>query len=90
MERIVRSSHKPCLVTPRAYQPLKRIFLAYDGGKSCQKAIAYLAKLPAIKDLELHIITVNTENTANADRRLKEAQSIIEQANLIAFLLLSF
>ena len=63
MERIVRSSHKPCLVTPRAYQPLKRIFLAYDGGKSCQKAIAYLAKLPdaemkkyiALKQIDLLI-----------------------------------
>ena len=38
MERIVRSSHKPCLVTPREYEPIQRVLLAYDGGKSYLKA----------------------------------------------------
>lgn len=73
MERIVRSSKKPCLVTPREFQPVNRVLLAYDGGKSCQKALNYLVKLPAFKDLELHIICVATKNEDKARKHLEEA-----------------
>ena len=42
IERIVRSSHKSCLVSPKEFRSIKRILLAYDGSKSCQKAVNYL------------------------------------------------
>lgn len=74
MERIVRSSHRPCLVTPRKFRPVNRVLLAYDGGKSCQKALQYLTQLPAFKNLELHIVTVDTGNTAKAHQRLNSAR----------------
>ena len=82
MERIVRSSHKPCLVTPRQFQPVNRVLLAYDGGKSCQRAIQYLTQSSAFDDLELHIITVNTGNTEKAQQRLESARKIIETTQL--------
>jgi nucleotide-binding universal stress UspA family protein len=31
VDRIVRSSHKPCLVTPRDFKPIDRILVTYDG-----------------------------------------------------------
>jgi nucleotide-binding universal stress UspA family protein len=58
MERVVRASHKPCLVTSRAFKPVERMLFAYDGGKSCQKALEFLATSSAFKDLELHLVTV--------------------------------
>ena len=79
MERIVRSSHKPCLVTPREFQPVQRILLAYDGGKSCQKAIAYLSTSPVFKELDLHIITVDTGNTDKANKHLNAAQKVMAE-----------
>ena len=82
MERIVRSSHKPCLVTPRQFQPVNRVLLAYDGGKSCQRAIQYLTQSAAFQDLELHIITVDTGNTEKAQQRLESARKIIETTQL--------
>lgn len=82
MERIVRSSHKPCLITPREFQPVNRVLLAYDGGKSCQRAIQYLTQSTAFKDLELHIITVDTGNTEKAQQRLESARKIIETTQL--------
>ena len=81
VERIVRSSHKPCLVTPREFQPINRILLAYDGSKSCQKAIQYLVKFAAIKDLELHIITVDQGNTEKARKHLESVREIMEKAD---------
>ena len=58
MERIVRSSHKPCLVTSREFHPIERILFAYDGGKSCQTALHFLLNTPVLKGLDLHIVTV--------------------------------
>lgn len=81
MERIVRSSHRPCLVTPRKFQPVNRVLVAYDGGKSCQKALQYLTQLPAFKNLELHIITVDTGDTVKAGQRLdsvRKSEAIAE------------
>lgn len=58
MERIVRSSRKPCLVTSRDFHPIERILFAYDGGKSCQAALQFLLNTPVLKGLELHLVTV--------------------------------
>ncbi|GAB4548127.1 MAG: universal stress protein [Pleurocapsa sp.] len=79
MERIVRSSHKPCLVTPREFKPINRILLAYDGGKSCQKAVDYLAHFPAFKDLELHIICVTNRNEESAVKNIMTAEAIVKE-----------
>ncbi len=80
MERVVRSSHKPCLVTPREFQPIERILLAYDGGKSCQKALKYLASVSAFQNLELHIITVTQKERTTAFDHLNQAVAIAEEA----------
>ena len=82
LERIVRSSHKPCLVTPQKFQPVERIMLAYDGGKSCQNAVRYLAREAFIKDLQLHIVTVDTGNQEKAIEHLESANNLLQQANL--------
>ena len=77
VERIVRSSHKPCLVTPGEFKPINRILLAYDGGKSCQKAVNYLSKTSAFSDLELHIICVATRDEETARKNLEVASEIV-------------
>lgn len=81
MERIVRSSHKPCLVTPRKFKPINKVLLAYDGGKSCQKALDYLIKLPMFSDLELHIITIANRDKKAAIQHLKTVEKITALAN---------
>lgn len=58
LERIVRASHKPCLVTSRQFKPIERLLVAYDGSQSGQKMIRFLVESPAFKGLELHILTV--------------------------------
>ena len=81
MERIVRASHKPCLVTPREYRPISKVLLAYDGGKSAAKALDYLTRYPFNEDLELHIITVATRDRLAA-QRLETAQKVAVAASL--------
>ncbi|MEO1005953.1 MAG: universal stress protein [Cyanobacteria bacterium J06638_38] len=80
LERIVRSSHKPCLVTPREFKPVQRVLFAYDGGKSCHKALDYLSESPLFPEVELHIITVDTGNTEKAQQHLTTAQETMVKA----------
>lgn len=78
LERIVRASHKPCLITTRDYQPIERLLLAYDGSKSCQKMLDFLLSSPAFKGLELHIVTVGkqaADETAQAHLQGAETQA---------------
>ncbi|XHX76473.1 MAG: universal stress protein [Stenomitos frigidus ULC029] len=58
LERIIRASHKPCLVTSRQVQPIERLLIAYDGSPSGQKILPFLLDSPAFQGLELHIVTV--------------------------------
>jgi len=58
MERVVRASRRPCLVTSRAFQPITRILIAYDGGSSCRRALEFVSESDAFRGLELHIVTV--------------------------------
>lgn len=81
VERIVRSSHKPCLVTSRQFQPIERLLLAYDDSPSCQKNLQFIADSSVFKGLELHIITVaksRAEQTAIA--RIEKARQLAQKA----------
>jgi len=81
MERVVRSSHQPCFVTSRSYQPIERVLLAYDGGKSCRKALEFLAANPAFHGLELHVVIVAArENEETALATLREAEAALVAA----------
>jgi len=78
VERVVRASQKPCLVTSRSFRPIKKMLLAYDGGKSCQKAAAYLASTDAFKDIELHIVIV-AEDSGQEEADLQHLHRAEEQ-----------
>ncbi|WP_204137799.1 universal stress protein [Halomicronema sp. CCY15110] len=74
VERIVRASHKPCLITTRDYQPIQRLLLAYDGSPSAHNMLTFLLASPAFKGLELHIVTVGKkEDDETAQAHLLEA-----------------
>ena len=82
-ERIIRASHKPCLITPLNYQPIERILLAYDDSKSCQKVLQFLVSSPAFKDLELHLLTVaKKEDDPKAIEYLNSGREKLEKAGL--------
>lgn len=80
MERVVRASKKPVLVTPRKFKPIERLVFAYDGGKSCHRAAEWLAQSNALSGLELRLVTVDEEQyEERASERLREAEEILKQ-----------
>lgn len=83
LERILRSSHKPCVVTPREYQPINRLLIAYDGSKSCQKILQFLLDYPIFQGLELHLLRVTKKaEDQNAIAQLEKAAEKVRKAGL--------
>ncbi len=81
VDRIVRSSSKPCLVTPLEFKPIERILVAYDGSLSGQKILQFLGNYACFQNLEIHLLTVaksNSDQTAVA--RLNEAKQWLQRA----------
>lgn len=62
LERVVRSATRPVLVASRAFKPIRRVLVAFDGGPSARKALDYVAAKPLFADLEYHVVTVGEEN----------------------------
>ncbi len=72
LERVVRATHKPVLVAARAFKPIERFLIAYDGGASAMKAIEHIADSPAFHGLTCHILSVGSD-TKGVRQQLDEA-----------------
>jgi nucleotide-binding universal stress UspA family protein len=56
LERVIRSCRHPVLVASRAFQPIERFLIAYDGSPSVLKAVAYVLSNPLLKGLHCHLL----------------------------------
>jgi nucleotide-binding universal stress UspA family protein len=74
LERILRSSRRPVLVAARAFRPIERVLLAFDGGPSAMKAVAHIAADPLLRGLPIRLLMVGTPS-AEAATRLAEAEA---------------
>lgn len=75
-ERIVRASRKPVFVANRAFRPIERILIAYDGGVSSMKAVDYVARDPLFSGLDVVVATVGAE-TDSTRRALDDAKATL-------------
>ncbi|MDF2141928.1 universal stress protein [Paenirhodobacter sp. CAU 1674] len=83
LERIVRAAHRPILVAARAFTPIKKVLIAYDGGTSAMKAVDYIARSPLFADLEISVVAVGTKNPAT-EKGLADAASLLRAAGIVA------
>lgn len=83
VDRIVRSSSKPCLVTPREFAPLERLLVAYDGSPTGQRLLTFLANTPSLKPLDIHLLmAAKAETDPNAAQALAEAVALLQRAGI--------
>jgi nucleotide-binding universal stress UspA family protein len=66
LERVARASARPVLVASRAFRPIGRVLIAYDGGPAALKAIDYAARQPVLKGLACHVVTVAPQGGSGA------------------------
>jgi nucleotide-binding universal stress UspA family protein len=56
LERVIRTSIRPVLVASRAFRPIERFLIAYDGGPSIRKALDFLLTSPLLSGLPCHLL----------------------------------
>jgi len=76
-ELVVRNSGKPVLVTPKTYQDIESMALAYDGSPPAHNALKLAVNLSEKAAWPLTIICI-TEDQAAADRLHKKIDTYIE------------
>jgi len=76
LERAVRSSHKPMLVAARAFRPVRRFLIAFDGGRSAMKAVDHVASSPVLAGLECRVLTAGAD-TEETRKRLDDAVAML-------------
>ncbi len=81
LERVLRGSKKPVLVVSRAFQPIKRCLIAFDGGSSINRGIEYLSQISLLDDIECCLLMVGTDTTRNR-QQLDAAAERLQQSGL--------
>lgn len=56
LERVIRTAMRPVLVAARAFHPIERFLIAYDGGPSVNKAIDFVLASPLLKGTACHLL----------------------------------
>lgn len=67
LERVVRTCRHPVLVAARLFQPIQRVLIAYDGGPSVNRAVAYVASQPLLQGAALHLLSVGADDARISD-----------------------
>ncbi|MAO00741.1 universal stress protein [uncultured Roseovarius sp.] len=83
LERIVRACHKPVFVAARAFRPIEKVLLAYDGGTSAMKAVDHIARSPLFAGLRVHVVTVGAA-TPEVKKGLEDARALLAAAGIVA------
>ena len=83
LERIVRTSHKPVFVASRAFNPIAKVLVAYDGGVSAMKALDHIARSALFQGLQIHVVTVGTASP-EVKSGLEDARALLKAAGIAA------
>ncbi|AHF91472.1 universal stress protein UspA-like protein [Opitutaceae bacterium TAV1] len=88
LERVIRTSRQPVLVASRAFRPIERILIAWDGSPSVQKAVDHAVSQPLLKGLRCRLLSVGESDVgratelANARDRLVAAGYEVEASHV--------
>ncbi len=81
LERVVRASSRPVLVAARAFKPINRFMIAFDGGTSGLKAVDHVARSPLFAGLDCRLLMVGTATPENR-KALDDARAMLEAGSL--------
>ncbi|WP_410217579.1 universal stress protein [Paracoccus sp. (in: a-proteobacteria)] len=83
LERIVRAARVPVLVASRAWRPITKILVAFDGGASAMKAVDHIAGNPVFRKMHIDVCMVGS-GPRDAQEQLDEALLRLRAAGLQA------
>lgn len=84
IERIVRSSSKPCLVTPQTFVPVERILLAYDDSPTGKRILNFLVgNARGLSGIDIHLLSVAKSDADDAPgKAIAKATEKLQQTGL--------
>ena len=78
LESVVRTMHRPVLVTAGDFRPPRNVMVAFDNGPSTRKGIEMVAGSPLFAGLPIHLVMVGAD-TNDAWEAIRVAQQQLEQ-----------
>ena len=79
VERVIRTLHRPILITQQQYQAPSRIMLAFDASATTRKGVEMLAASPLFRGLPCHVVLVGAD-TDDHRAQLEWARKTLETA----------
>lgn len=73
LESVIRTLHRPILVSPGQFRAPRSLMLAYDGSATCDKGVDLLAASPLFQGLPIHVVIVGADSDA-ARAQLQQAE----------------
>ncbi|TCS62459.1 universal stress protein [Varunaivibrio sulfuroxidans] len=67
LENVVRTQHRPTLITPAVFKTPRRVMLAFDRSSATRKGIETVAASPLLRGLPCHVVMVGDDNAANRE-----------------------
>jgi nucleotide-binding universal stress UspA family protein len=81
LERMVRATRRPMLITSRAFRPIERFVVAFDGGPSAVKAVEAIARSPLYAGLDALLLLAG-EPGERTRKALDAARERLQTAGL--------
>ncbi|MGY8811734.1 MAG: universal stress protein [Pseudomonadales bacterium] len=81
LENVIRTLHRPILVTTGEFSLPRSLMLAFDNSPSTRKGLELLAASPLFAGLSIHLLMVGSDNK-DARNALNAAQQHLQQAGL--------
>lgn len=63
LESVIRTMHRPILVTPANFSVPTSVMLAFDGSETTRKGVEMLASSPLVKGIPIHLVMVGADTS---------------------------
>lgn len=83
LESVVRTMHRPLLVTTDTFHPPRRVMIAFDGSATTRKGVEMVAASPLFRGLPCHVVMVGAD-TEEARAQLDWASRTLQAAGFDA------
>lgn len=79
LERVMRATTRPLFVASRAFNPIEKVLIAFDGSANAIRAVEHVSRNPLYAGLPLEIVTVGPDSPA-AKTALADVKSLLIKA----------
>lgn len=83
LESVVRTMHRPILITTANYKPPQRVMFAFDGSATSVKGLEMVATSPLFRSLPCHLVMVGSQTDVHREQ-LESAKVALENAGFDA------